>query len=120
MRRHFLKGKITKSERAKDSLFAFLLTQDFDELEKINDFEAIGTAFSLPDQIEANYKMAKRFSQFISGANIRYNVILSNGENEKAMQKWSEWIESSFVKKRIFVFSIQRNYPSPEVFIILG
>jgi DNA-binding Lrp family transcriptional regulator len=100
----FFKGKITKSERAKDSLFAFLLTQDFDELEKIKDFDAIGTAFSLPDQIKENYMMAKRFSQFISGANIRYNVILSKGENEKAIQKWSEWMESSFVKNEFSSF----------------
>lgn len=100
----FLKGKIVKSERGKESLFAFLLKRDFKEIEKIHDFEAIGDAFRLPDHLKDDYMMAKRFSEFVSGANIRYNVILSNGENEEALQKWEKWKESSFVQQEFSSF----------------
>ncbi|MBP1949887.1 DUF6361 family protein [Virgibacillus litoralis] len=102
---HFLKERITTAEKSKDSLFSYLLSQDFDKLKKIDDFDAIGDMFSLPDNLFEDYIRAKRFNQFISGANIRYNVILSDGENKKALQKWSEWLNSSFVKEEFESFN---------------
>ncbi|MFC4559738.1 DUF6361 family protein [Virgibacillus kekensis] len=102
---NFLKGRITSAEKSKDSLFSFLLSQDSDKLNMINDFEAIGEVFSLPESIYEDYNKAKRFNKFIAGANIRYNVILSDGENEEAIQKWSEWLNSSFVEEEFKSFS---------------
>ena len=44
--------------------------------------------------------MAVRFSEFIYGANIRYNIILSNGENEDANKpgEWYERVTAGFIQ----------------------
>ncbi|WLD94463.1 DUF6361 family protein [Alkalihalobacillus sp. AL-G] len=104
----FLKERMVKSRKSEDSLLAFLLQQNPWELEKIDDFDAIGEVFSLPEGgLREDYAMAKKFSKFIAGANIRYNVILSNKENEIAVQKWNQWRESSFVKNEFPYFRYQ-------------
>ena len=36
-----------------------------------------------PEHIQSDFLMAKQFAHFIFGAHLRYNVILSNGENEE-------------------------------------
>ncbi|MCF6409590.1 DUF6361 family protein [Pseudalkalibacillus salsuginis] len=103
----FLKDRMIKSRKSKDSLLAFLLQQNPSELEKIDDFDAIGEVFSLPDGLSDDYAIAKNFSMFIAGANIRYNVILSNHENKEAIQEWKEWKESSFIKNEFPYFRYQ-------------
>ncbi|MFS0862039.1 DUF6361 family protein [Fredinandcohnia sp. 179-A 10B2 NHS] len=94
----YLKERIVKAPKSKDTLFAYLLNQDSSVLQ-VDTFEQIGEKYQqLPEQIQKDYRMANKFSEFISGANIRYNVVLSNGENENANEKWNEWINSPFVK----------------------
>ncbi|WP_164669350.1 DUF6361 family protein [Virgibacillus doumboii] len=94
----FLKTKITTASRSKDSLFSYLLNEDFNEVTKINDFGALGDRFLFSGRLYEDYTLAKKFNQFISGANIRYNVIASNRENERAVAEWEKWMNSSFVK----------------------
>ncbi|WP_462411414.1 DUF6361 family protein [Neobacillus sp. Marseille-QA0830] len=101
----FLKDRITKAEKSKDSLFAFLLNQDLEKVVAIENFEAIEKNFPLPEHLSEDYRLAKKFAQFISGANIRYNVILSNNTNEEALEKWTNWLNSSFVQKEFQSFS---------------
>lgn len=103
----FLKERITKSSNSEDSLFAFLLQQNSQDINQIEDFAAIGDMFEIPDTIKPSYELAKSFSKFISGANIRYNVILSKGENDRAVHNWQEWMNSSFVKSEFAQFPYQ-------------
>lgn len=61
----------------------FLHCKSFDDIEKmIGDF---------PDDLKADYMMAKQFSDFIFGAHLHYNVILSKGEDEDLNEKWHLW-----------------------------
>ncbi|MGP4076288.1 DUF6361 family protein [Halobacillus sp. K22] len=99
----FLKEKIIKSQKSKDSLFSYLLQQSPEKVQDINTFEEIGR-LNLPSHIRADYTLAEQFSKFISGANIRYNVLLSNYENERAVRKWEEWKNSDFVKNEFAAF----------------
>ncbi|UOQ44850.1 DUF6361 family protein [Halobacillus salinarum] len=100
----FMKEKILTSPKSKDSLFAFLLKEEAEKVRQVDKFEAIGKMFPLPDGIRQDYEMAERFSKFISGANIRYNVLLSNHENSVALDKWRNWLDSSFVKHEFASF----------------
>lgn len=102
---YFLKERIIAAEKSKNSLFSYLLSQDSDKLMMIDDFDGIGDVFSLPADVIEDYNRAKRFNLFIAGANIRYNVILSNRENEDAVKQWSEWLDSSFVNKEFEFFN---------------
>lgn len=90
---YFLRERIIKSEQSKNSLLAFILKNNLAELADYDDPFFIGKSISLPEDIRNDYEMAMRFSDFIYGANIRYNVILSNGENEDANEKWQSWYE---------------------------
>ncbi|WP_085507155.1 DUF6361 family protein [Thalassobacillus devorans] len=103
----FFKERMIKSPKSKDSLLAFLLQQDPEDVLKVESFDAIGEQFLLPDGLREDYILAKKFSMFISGANIRYNVILSKYENEEAIRKWDAWKESDFVKNEFGHFQFQ-------------
>ncbi len=95
-----LKECIIRSCYSKDSLMAFLLKVEPEIVRSLNDFEAIGEALDLPISIRQDFEMARDFSDFIFGANLRYNLILSEGRNEKARQLWADWIRSDFVNRR--------------------
>lgn len=101
----YLKEKILKAKKSKDSLLAYLLKQDRDLLLSLECFEDVSRIFELPEEINRTYQMAVDFNEFITGANIRYNVILSNGKNELAVAKWQNWLASSFVKEQFVHFS---------------
>ena len=94
----YLRERIVKSEASKDSLFAFILKNNYKEILTNDEFDAIGDLLPLPDNIKSDYEMAKKFGQFIYGANIRYNVILSDSKNEVALKEWKMWLNSYFVK----------------------
>ena len=89
----FLRDKIISSEHSKNSLLAFILRSNSYEVKDYDDISLIKRMVNLPDDIRSDYEMAVRFSEFIYGANIRYNIILSNGENEDANEAWNEWYE---------------------------
>lgn len=94
----YLRERIIKAEASKDSLFAYILKNNAKEILSNEEFDAIGDLLSLPENIKSDYVMAKKFGQFIYGANIRYNVILSNSENKIALEEWKVWLDSDFVK----------------------
>ncbi len=90
----FLRERITKSEWSKNSLMAFILKNNLTEVVECSDLAMIGARFELPSNIKEGYEMALRFSDFVYGATIRYNIILSNGENHDANELWTEWYQS--------------------------
>ena len=102
----YLKSKIIKSKNSKDTLLSYLLKEGKDKVEEINDFDVIGELFDLPTGIKEDYYMARDFSDFIYGANIRYNYILSKGNNEDIEDEWTKWYESDFVKYKFKHFDI--------------
>lgn len=85
----FLKLQII--ENCGQTLLAFVLEnfrEDFAQLASFEDIEE--TLFPvMPNEMRTDYRLAKAFSDFIYGARIRYNVILSQGLNEAANQAWS-------------------------------
>ena len=95
-----LKQCIIRSSFSKDSLLAFLLQVEPEVFRTLKDFEAIGKALELPESIRQDFEMARDFSRFIFGASLRYNLILSEGRNEKARQLWAEWLSSDFVTQK--------------------
>ena len=95
----YLKDRINKAPLTQNSLFAYLVNKDLETIQPIQDIEALGQVFDLPDSIHAVYDMAMRFSDFIYGATLRYNVILSGGENKRALEDWESWCQSTFVTR---------------------
>ncbi|MDD2228751.1 MAG: DUF6361 family protein [Candidatus Cloacimonetes bacterium] len=61
----------------------FLAIQEFDHIEGIQD--------RLPALLKNQFLLAKQFADFIYGTHLRYNVILSKGENSDILKKWNEW-----------------------------
>jgi hypothetical protein len=100
----YLKDRIIKANKSNDSMFAYLLKQEDNWLNTITNFEEIDVNLQLPEYLIENYTQAKKFSEFISGANIRYNMILSNFKNKKAADKWEDWLNSFFVKSEFQTF----------------
>ena len=92
----YLKDRINKAHRTRDSLLAYLTNQDPERIRATDCIEDLGQLFDLPESIRPTYDMAMRFSDFIYGATLRYNVILSNGENEVALKLWETWRHSGF------------------------
>jgi len=45
----------------------------------------------LPDNIKKDYILAKEFADFIYGAHLRYNVLLSKGEDYNVNAEWELW-----------------------------
>lgn len=90
----FLRGRIIKSEHSKDSLLAYILRNNLYEIITYDDISNIGIRMELPEDIRNDYEMAQRFARFIYGANIRYNVILSGGQNKEANEEWDSWYDS--------------------------
>ena len=86
----YLKGRIIQS--VPHSLLAWILENNVTDFMNIETFDQFETMFEIfPEQIQSDFLMAKQFADFIFGAHIRYNVILSNGEDEEVNQKWEEW-----------------------------
>ena len=95
----YLKDRINKAPLTQNSLFAYLANKDLETIQAIEHVEALGQIFDLPDSIRRIYDMAMAFSDFIYGATLRYNVILSHGENKKARKDWEIWCQSTFVRR---------------------
>jgi len=98
----YLKDRINKAPLTQNTLFAYLVDKDPETIQTIQHIEALGQVFDLPDSISSVYDMAMRFSNFIYGATLRYNVILSGGENKRAMEDWEAWCQSTFVTRSFF------------------
>jgi hypothetical protein len=87
----FLKTQII--ENCGSSLLGFILSEnryDFLELDHFDDIA--GTILPiLPEQIKSDYMMAKAFSDFINGAHIRYNILLSKGNHDGIQEEWAKF-----------------------------
>ena len=93
----FLKSKIIKAEKTKDTLMALLIKENrrdyiaFERFDDLDDLIAI-----MPPKIRTDYILARDFSRFVYGAQIRYNVIFSKGENAYANDEWETWSENEY------------------------
>ena len=93
----FLRSKIIKAEKTKNTLMALLIKEDrcdyiaFERFDDLDDLTAI-----MPPQIRTDYILARDFSRFVYGAQIRYNVIFSKGENAYANDEWEAWYKNGY------------------------
>ncbi|MDI9412628.1 MAG: DUF6361 family protein [Bacillota bacterium] len=84
----FLKNQIEASHP--DSMLAFILANNLVNLP--NGFLELEELIHLfPVTIQTSYYLAKAFSNFIYGAKIRYNLILSEYESQQANKLWEEY-----------------------------
>ena len=74
-----------------DSVFAFILREGFN-IEQFSDFSAFSYAIKpmLDEEKASMLELADRFNDFISLAQIRYNLILSDNQNAFALEKWDQ------------------------------
>lgn len=85
-----LKERIVQS--VPDSLLAWLIDKQVTEFLSYDSFDQLeGMLPQFPEKIRSDYRIAKAFADFIYGAHIRYNVILSNGEDEEVNEQWDKW-----------------------------
>lgn len=82
----FLADKITKALLSQNTLLAFLIKHKLN----CNSFDEIPMDI-LPHEMRRDYLLAKDFSDFIIGAHIRYNIILSNYLDEDMMDEFNSW-----------------------------
>lgn len=86
---YLLKRQIIETQAG--SMMAYILETGNSSLLELGGFRdlADGAITGFPEQIQRDYWMALGFSNFIYGARIRYNVMLSQGKNEEANKEWA-------------------------------
>lgn len=86
----FLKSQIVLT--CPDSILGYVLKNDYTDFLMLESFDDIeGMINLLPDNIKKDYVMAKEFADFIYGAHLRYNVLLSKGEDDNVKAEWELW-----------------------------
>lgn len=86
----FLKNQILLT--CSDSLLGYVLKNNYTDFLLFNSFDEIeGMINILPDSIKKDYIPAKKFADFIYGAHLRYNVMLSKGEDDALSAEWEWW-----------------------------
>jgi len=85
----YLKTQII--ENCQHSMLAFILKNDRRDIIQLHSFDDLQNGFIpiCPPVIQEDYRLAKAFSNFIYGARIRYNVIVSEGKNVNANDEWN-------------------------------
>lgn len=73
------------------SVFAYVIREDID-IEKFSDFSTFSSNLKpkLDEDNASMLELADRFNDFISIAQIRYNLILSENKNEDAISLWDD------------------------------
>jgi len=96
----FLRGKIEANTSG--TLLCYLLKNNID-VNKYDSFEAIYEDIrdNIPEELARIMHMACEFNRLVYAARVRYNYILSDGQNEEAAEKWSEIVE-----KKAFMMSV--------------
>ena len=85
----FLKSQII--ETCPDSLLAHVLRDDIREFLDIPSFSDLEDIISkFPDDIKANYRKAKAFSEFCFALRVVYNLIVSENKNKEATNEYSK------------------------------
>ena len=91
----YLRDKILTMPVVRDSLLALVLREnriDFCEYKSFADVSALRGIMS--PAMWNDYCLARDFSAFVFGAQVRYNVIFSEGQNETANDLWREYKEN--------------------------
>lgn len=83
----FLKTQIITTQR--NSLFAFILKNNID-LNKYDSFGVLSEDIrsSVDDELRYMMDLANDFNNLVSIITTRYNMIVSNGENDRALNNW--------------------------------
>jgi len=90
----YLRERIISMPATRDSLLALILREnriDFARYEEFSDIDALQSL--MPPELLSDYRLARDFSRFVFGAQIRYNIIYSDGCNEFAGELWEEYLE---------------------------
>ncbi len=90
----YLREKILSMPGTRDSLLALILREhrlDFTKFESFDDISELQNI--MPPEMCRDYCLARDFSRFIFGAQVRYNVIFSEGQNNDANNLWAKYIE---------------------------
>lgn len=90
----YLRERILSMASTRESLLALILREnrlDFIEYEYFHDIDALQGL--MPPQMLRDYQLARDFARFIVGAQIRYNIIYSNRQNEAANERWEKYLE---------------------------
>ena len=85
----FLRSKIEKS--VPDKLLAYILKHNID-LSKYDRFEMLYADLKdeVPSEMARIMKLACDFNRLVYAARVRYNMILSRGQNKAAVTEWDE------------------------------
>lgn len=83
----FLKRQIIMSYP--DSMMAYILKNNITEILEARNFASLESLIHLfPKEIQTDYIMAKKFSNFLYVLRTIYNIIVSDGENIDANSEW--------------------------------
>ena len=90
----YLRERILAMPGTRDSLLGLIVHEkrhDFVNYERFDDLDALSEIMS--ESQWSDYQLARDFSRFIYGAQVRYNIIYSNGMNDAANEEWQKYIE---------------------------
>lgn len=90
----YLRERILAMPGTRDSLLGLFVHEkrhDFVNYERFDDLDALSEIMS--ESQWSDYQLARDFSRFIYGAQVRYNIIYSNGMNDAANEEWQKYIE---------------------------
>ena len=86
----FLKNQIILS--CPDSMLGYVLKNNYTDFLMFESFDDIeGMINMLPENMRKDYILAKEFADFIYGAHLRYNILLSKGEDDNVNAEWKLW-----------------------------
>lgn len=86
----FLKERIIDS--CPDTLIGHILIKELYQFCKLENFDNLEEMINtFPKNITSDYLQAKNFADFIIGAHIRFNVLLSKSQDDKIKSLWEEW-----------------------------
>jgi hypothetical protein len=90
----YLRERILSMPNTRDSLLALVLREnrlDFTEYECFDEIDALQGL--MPPQMLHDYQLVRDFARFIMGAQIRYNILYSVGQNEDANEQWERYLQ---------------------------
>ena len=75
-----------------DSLMAFILKNRREDILSCGSFADMESlVHQFPEKLQTDYRLARDFSVFLYVLRILYNIILSEGKNETANQRWTQY-----------------------------
>lgn len=90
MESRFLKERIISA--VPDTMLAWVLKKNYSDFLNFTRFDELeGIVNMLPDNMKSDYRMAKEFADFVFGTHVRYNIILSQGNDDYVNAEWEQW-----------------------------